>query len=317
MENKKQNKKNFFTLAVLLLMLCLITTCVVGSSLAKYTTGSSSADTARVAKWGVEVSVSGTLFGKNYGDTIVASDATEFSVASSQSADNVVAPGTKNDVGFQVTVNGTPEVDFKVVFESDADKLSDVWLAKGTYGMMVEVYGVNAATDLTQFYTLSSGVYTKVPSGTVYDEDANVKYYQLVDVVTVTDDKAYPVVWTLVNDNNTAENLKVLSSSTLAAAVEELAEALNKSHDANTNPNQSYTLTWSWAFEDTLDENSTEDDKAAAKLRDGIDTILGNLAAETGNVVYLSNDGTYLTVAESMYNLEVGLDVKLTATQVD
>ena len=71
-------KNKFLKIASLLVVVFLITTCVIGTTFAKYTTGASGSDSARIAKWGIEVSASGSLFGKNYGSshTIVASDDT-------------------------------------------------------------------------------------------------------------------------------------------------------------------------------------------------------------------------------------------------
>ena len=57
-------KNRFIKLASGLLVLCLMTTCVIGATLAKYTTAGSGADTARVAKWGVTVSASGSLLAR-------------------------------------------------------------------------------------------------------------------------------------------------------------------------------------------------------------------------------------------------------------
>ena len=97
-------KKNvFLKIAAAMLVLCLASTCAIGTTFAKYTTADSAADTARVAKWGITVAVSGTLFGTDYAattnDSIAA--ATQQSVSSLDAA-NVVAPGTKNFTGFQV-----------------------------------------------------------------------------------------------------------------------------------------------------------------------------------------------------------------------
>ena len=49
-------KNRFIKLASGLLVLCLMTTCVIGATLAKYTTATDTQDSARVAKWGVRIS---------------------------------------------------------------------------------------------------------------------------------------------------------------------------------------------------------------------------------------------------------------------
>ena len=65
-------KKNvMMRIASILLVCVLVTTCGISGTFAKYTTNATSSDTARVARWGVEVSASGTMFGKAYQDTII------------------------------------------------------------------------------------------------------------------------------------------------------------------------------------------------------------------------------------------------------
>ena len=52
-------KNKFLRLASVMLMLCLITTCAISGTFAKYTTSDEALDSARVAKWGVAVQVLG------------------------------------------------------------------------------------------------------------------------------------------------------------------------------------------------------------------------------------------------------------------
>ena len=76
-------------LASAMVILCLITTCAISTTFAKYTTGGSVDDTARVAKWGVEVTMDGDpMFSNTYagGPNGISVSATE----------NVVAPGTSS-----------------------------------------------------------------------------------------------------------------------------------------------------------------------------------------------------------------------------
>ena len=100
-------KNKFLKIAGAIFTMCLITTSAIGTTFAKYTTSSSASDTARVAKWGVEVSTSGTLFGKQYKDIIVQEGDPEITVKSSDES-KLVAPGTKNEVGMQIRVSGKP-----------------------------------------------------------------------------------------------------------------------------------------------------------------------------------------------------------------
>lgn len=103
-------KKNIaMRVAAFLFILTMISTCAFATTFAKYTTSDSTTDTARVAKWGVEVEVSGyDVFNTNYNDTVISSDDTQ----------NVVAPGTSGDLTC-ISITGTPEVDVNVAFTAD------------------------------------------------------------------------------------------------------------------------------------------------------------------------------------------------------
>ena len=112
-------KFNATKMMALLMALCLITSTFVGSTLAKYTTQAEGADTARVAKFGVEITANGGLFADSYkyGDTVVAEAGDNTSVVGKDGA-KVVAPGTKGDLA-KMTLKGTPEVDVKVTYAAE------------------------------------------------------------------------------------------------------------------------------------------------------------------------------------------------------
>ncbi len=294
-------KNKFLKIASLLVVVFLITTCVIGTTFAKYTTSSSGNDSAKIAKWGIEVSASGSLFGKNYGNTIVASNASDITVKAETNADyNVVAPGTKNDTGFQVKISGTPEVNYEMT--SKAEEVKDIFLSAGTYGMMVEKYGLNAASDVKGLYTYNttSKVYTKCTTSTWTE---GTTYYTLQDSVEI-DGTYYPIQWKLNGtDYDTLEEaLAVITTATNGTKV-----AVVDSADAE------YTLTWSWAYEQTDKENK-------------LDTVLGNLAAGKTNVVKRDtktsalDEEKYKSVIDfnsDDYSLEVGFKYNITINQVD
>lgn len=100
-----------------LLVLTLITSCFVGGTFAKYVSKGEGTDTARVAKWGVEVAVTGdgfrTEYSKNEANTTTVSGNTVISASPVGNPDKVVAPGTKGTFG-GVNITGTPEVAVKI-----------------------------------------------------------------------------------------------------------------------------------------------------------------------------------------------------------
>lgn len=113
-------KNRTMRVAALLLVLTLMTSCFVGGTFAKYTTGSGlKEDTARVAKWGVTVTGTGVMFSDSYKDEAttyaVNEDGTAITVQSGTAGDKVIAPGTNGTLA-AFDIGGTPEVDTEVVY---------------------------------------------------------------------------------------------------------------------------------------------------------------------------------------------------------
>ena len=300
-------KNRFVKIAAVVFTLCLITTCGISTTLAKYTTTSSASDTARGAKWGVEVSTSGTMFGKAYGannaganaDRIVAETSASVDTAGS---DKIVAPGTKNDTGIQIKIKGQPEVSFAISASGTVN--SEIFLANGEYAVMVEAEGINAATDFAakKLYTLAGTTYTRATAF-----DATATYYELTNYAKVVG-RYNPIVWTgKVEANNTKEiGNGTKTFSTLQNAVDALAtNGINKvgAFVANENVDLVYTLTWEWKFHNT-DET------------DAYDTILGDLMAGR-RVVKLNGDTATAPVNGSDYSLVVKCSISVSASQTN
>lgn len=106
-------KNKLFIIGLVTVFVALLSLTLVSSTFAKYVTTSTGTDTARVAKWGVNITAAGNdAFSKVYrtDDTSVTGIAS--SVISS-TEDKVIAPGTKGNFA-AVTVSGTPEVAVKI-----------------------------------------------------------------------------------------------------------------------------------------------------------------------------------------------------------
>lgn len=131
--------------AVLMLALTLITSCFVGSTFAKYTTGISGSDTARVAKFGVELEIDADLFDTEYVDGAVS--------VKSDDSNNVIAPGTSKTATI-FTIAGAPEVDVQVLITLNADSaLSMVKLPqKNGYKDWTNQTGANTFNVATDYY---------------------------------------------------------------------------------------------------------------------------------------------------------------------
>lgn len=123
---KKSNR--FMRLSGVLLVLTLVTSCFMGGTLAKYVSEDEGKDSARVAKWGVEVNVKNgveEIFGKKYGKHWTGSTINSDTVIAETNAKlDVLAPGTKGELG-QTSITGIPEVAVKVV--TDAEIIMENW----------------------------------------------------------------------------------------------------------------------------------------------------------------------------------------------
>lgn len=123
-------KKNWtLRVCLLLLALTLMTSCVVGSTFAKYVVGADGTDSARVAKFGVAITANGSTFAQAY-DTHDAAVAAVFA-QSVESTDKVVAPGTSGNM-VSMTLTGTPEVAVRVSYKADL-ALSSNWTVDNVF----------------------------------------------------------------------------------------------------------------------------------------------------------------------------------------
>ena len=117
-------KMNLTKLMAVLVVLCLITSTFVGSTLAKYISKADAEDSARVAKWGVTIDVTGDeAFGEKYDDAISATGTKVVTQgADSTGIANLVAPGT-NGTLTTFAISGKPEVltDVKAIVDLELE----------------------------------------------------------------------------------------------------------------------------------------------------------------------------------------------------
>lgn len=111
----KQKQNWILKFAAIALMITLISTCLLGSTLAKYVTSGTGNDSARVAKWGVVVTASqeGAAFKTEY--TPDDSNTAVSLAVESSTTERVIAPGT--DGKFEFSIKGEPEVAVQVNVE--------------------------------------------------------------------------------------------------------------------------------------------------------------------------------------------------------
>lgn len=304
-----------------MMVITLLSTSIISGTFAKYvTTATSAEDSAVVAKWGVTVAASGSLFGKNYsnkdkGNTpIASSDSTSITVASSDSSNNLVAPGTENSDGLTLSVTGTPEVSTKVSAEIDAQ---DIYLREGTYQVLKKetVTEKTFAAVKDGLYTLDKGVYTKVANDAQFDTDA--EYYTLVGSAVTFNGDYYPVKYTL--NGETGKKATEIAALIAAKFDENEEQAEDEGDDPDTTISPTGETSEVAGGTDDSDDNTITvskekefkptDDLSTLNLgsiniswkwefsgNDEQDTLLGDIMA--GNTVAYNQGGTLYNVTK-------------------
>ncbi len=162
-------KNKMMRVASALLVAVLLTTCAISGTFAKYTTTGTGTDTARVAKWGVEVTTEGA---NAFSDKYTNSTNAETVVSAGGANDKVVAPGTSGSM-VAVTVSGKPEVAVKVTYEATVTLTG--WNVNNTYYCPLEItVGTDTlkGTDYSSSTEFANAVKAKIDALTS-EYDAN------------------------------------------------------------------------------------------------------------------------------------------------
>ena len=293
-------KKNWtMRVALLIVALTLITSCFVGGTFAKYVTGASYEDTARVAKFGVLLTIDGD---SGFATKYATDDTTYKGAYTVEATDKVVAPGTPAGLKTETSetevsqenyraeatdenkaltfgISGTPEVAVRINIKFGKD-FKDVVLPKGTY------------TDYTKLIEkpATNGEGEGEGEGEGDKREAAEAAYGYYGTFELKEDY-YPIIYTL------KEGETVLAKGSLKDIVD-FVTAYSETADyaPGTVFNTEFTLTWEWPFE----RGETEDEIA---LYDAADTYLGNVAA---GVITDANAVT-----------EISFKLTITVTQID
>lgn len=113
----KKNKA--LTAAISVLSLTMVSMCAIGGTFAKYASQGSATDTATVAKWGINLSVTGQ-------DATLKDDIdSDGQVSAKVEAEGLAAPGTSQELA-KVALTGTPEVAYSIEVTVNLE-LGDNW----------------------------------------------------------------------------------------------------------------------------------------------------------------------------------------------
>ena len=220
-------KKNaMLKIAAILMVAVLLTTCAISSTFAKYVSAPAAvtATQARVAKWGITVTAEKAdgkeLFLNSYDDTVLGS-----------ASALVVAPGTKNETSaFNVSIesDGTPEVDYQIVVESNFDVKN--WTTTGSDFYCPLVIKIGTATpvsglDFTAEADFEAAVNKAFASAILGAETSPngdgdfVKKYEAGNAPTNVAATATAITWSWAFEGDNAKDTK-LGDATTAATID-------------------------------------------------------------------------------------------------
>ena len=295
-------KNKMMRIASVLLVMTLISTCAISGTFAKYVTKMSGEDSARVAKWGVVLTLdAGDVFASEYKthDEAAKEAGIELSVkaevaADAEEGDKLVAPGTASediDGSIKASVYGKPEVATRYILKLEG--LKDVYLAKGDY------------VDYTELIKNENGEYGYFKTFNLAKDYAPVKWdlkignaslaaklleafsaqgEQLAAYGLTADGCSFHDAAAIINKVNSNDTYKQVVENFLKTKIDgaNFAIEINDdgditlSYDVQPNVEVNYTaeLVWKWAF-----ENGEVDEETGLAEFDAADTFLGNWAA--------------------------------------
>jgi|GEM_PF-2471515 len=308
-KNDEQQRNKKTRIVSLMLVLTLITTCLLSSTLAKYTTQLSGKDNARVAAWGFE---SGTLTSSTATLSLFkdqyTTDGTNVTVeafdADGSNDDSVVAPGTSGTI--DLDIKGSSEVSTKIDYAITATAGSTnitagtVVTTGGTYKVPM-IYAVtydNGTGTVTEYY---SDYYAT--NGDKIDGSNN--YSLLYN----SGGDTYNFILNGPSNGTPTSTADSPQSVKISGNVADMAGALSTA-SAAIDPNTPYSdhnavITWYWPYERYTAANTL------SPVQDTIDTALGT-AAYAGATK--GNDGVITAIGSS---IDVELSITVTATQID
>lgn len=305
-------------LASCILIAVILTTCITLRTYAKYVTSDSANDSARVAKWGVNIVVEGSLFSNAYydenrGNTPSSTWSTNYtsdhiSVATSTNGDeNIIAPGTKSDTGLHFSISGKPEVATQITFEADYDSAQDIYLSLGSYGTMQKILSHdeyvqlneserNSKLESLKTYYAGKHLFVSTDKVSYYNidperdefgiyiaylkNDPNANLYVLNTLFDIPLGGYYPVEYMFNGE-------KYSSTHDLLDEISSLINTSGGNYPANTDlstvlaESGEFDISWIWPYEENSNKNEA-------------DIFLGNIIANQGvkdNLVYFNDEG--------------------------
>lgn len=345
-------KNKMMRIASILMVATLITTCAISGTFAKYVTKAEGADQARVAKWGVVLTMEGdNMFAPEYkaddetfkGSTDNQNPVLSVRVDPDYEGDyaDLVAPGTTNN-GFKATIEGKPEVAVRYTLHIDKD-WTDVVLPAGEYTDFTHL-AYTEGTEATEDTAATEGSWGYTDKFTLDKDYAPIKWD-----ITVAKNGGTPislVAFARQFDEALAEQMGMTENGFAASDAKTIVEKYGKqlqtlilaminnegeagasnavftiaedggidlSIDFDPNRSLGFEFGLVWTWAfEGEDDKTTEDDEAL--LVDQADTWLGNYAAykEFGELTEYAKE---FDGAKAVHT--IGFNFVASATQID
>ena len=313
----------------LILVLTLMSTCAISSTFAKYVTRAQGEDVARVAKWGVLVSIEGDTFATTYAAEDEAYLEAGGTISVDGNGDKVVAPGTNSDqVGSTLvaSVTGTPEVAVRYTLEGK--NIKDVTMAPGEYtdytilqhtengyeyvkaGEIEKVYApIKWNLTITKGETtldVATALYDNLPAANLAQAEAyglTREGCSIFDAITIIQKVAGNEGYTNIVEAALGQIVSGGRNFQLEADKDAGTFKLSYDFDPNKEMDFTFKLSWSWPFE--YDTTGMDETEAAlwSWSYDVLDTYIGNVASGA--------------VEDSRVNTTIEATLTATAVQID
>ena len=263
-------KNKMMRIASVLLIVTILSTCAIAGTFAKYVTTGEGGGEARVAKWGINIAITGNeLFDSEYAytDPTAVHGARSWDLAV-KATEQVVAPGTSSEEcggSYSAHISGTPEVavryslgftDFTDIKLDAGETITDETVLADDYDAQTGEYTYNTTVDVAEEYTpvKFSIVFKGSIAGSAYQE------ITVFDKISLTDAEK------LVN-GDLANVLSNISYNGVTAWV----DGANIYFDcpAGKSIEGDFVASWEWDFDDN-----------GAGTYDVYDTYLGNHAED-------------------------------------
>ena len=339
-------KNKMLRIASILLVVTLLSTCVISGTFAKYVTKAEGKDEARVAKWGILVSVNGdSAFATEYethdtngydGPISVKADE-DIDLLDMDEPERLVAPGTFSE-GLDGTVIGKPEVATR--YELKISDWTDIVLPQGTY---TDYTNYVLGEGYKKMATPSSGDYAPVKWDIVVTKNKTGDQIGLLSEAAIKLGKTDAQLaemglrgFSASDARIIVENYRTQLISLLESIVPSGKNAdiqidgddiiLSMDFDPLKEVDYTFSLKWEWAFEGPTVgmTGPTTFTQFSKEEVDVLDTFLGNWIAYEA-MVKAGEDASTVFTAEQIAefdalddeNFKIGATVVASATQID